>query len=96
MTTRAFSSVPLNTIGKILGQLYLYGCTAMTHPCSVRSKIRDGHPDFIVTADSWPALVYPYGKGNVDDIEKGLFQSAILVKVRSLLSNCAMSIDVIS
>jgi len=65
------------------------------HPCSVRAKIRDGHPDFIVTANSWPAFVYPYGKCNVDDIEKGLFQSAILVKVRSLLSNCAMSIGVI-
>ena len=51
------------------------------HLPSVRTQIRDGHPDFIVTADSWPAFLYPNARGNVDNIELGLFRSAILLKV---------------
>ena len=47
----------------------------------MRQYIRDGHPDFVVTADSWPALLFPYAKAHDGDIEHGLFQSAILVKV---------------
>ena len=47
----------------------------------MRQNIRDGHPDFLVTADSWPALLYPHAKAIEDDMEHGLFQSAILVKV---------------
>jgi hypothetical protein len=48
---------------------------------SVQTHIRDGHPDYIVTADSWPAFLYPKGKGDILDVEKGLFRSAILLKV---------------
>lgn len=51
-------------------------------PTRVRTQIRDGHQDFIVTADSWPAFLYPNTKGNIDNIELGLFRSAILLKVR--------------
>lgn len=57
----------------------------MTNPpvssWSVRTHIRDGHPDFIVTADSWPAFLYPNAKGDIDNIELGLFRSAIFLKV---------------
>jgi hypothetical protein len=53
---------------------------------STRQNIRDGHPDFIVTADSWPAFLYPHGKASQEDVEHGLFQSAILVKVCGSLS----------
>lgn len=52
---------------------------------SVRQNIRDGHPDFPVTGDGWPSFLYPGAKGDVNDVEKGLFRSAILVKVRVLL-----------
>jgi hypothetical protein len=48
---------------------------------STRQNIRDGHPDFLVTADSWPAFLYPHAKADANDMEHGLFQSAILVKV---------------
>ena len=59
---------------------YLY-CRLILSSPSVRTHIRDGHPDFIVTADSWPAFLYPNAKGDVDNIELGLFRSAILLKV---------------
>jgi len=49
---------------------------------SVRQSIRDGHPDFLVTADSWPGFLYPHAKANQNDMEHGLLQSAMLVKVR--------------
>ena len=51
-------------------------------PTRVHTQICDGHQDFIVTADSWPAFLYPNTKGNIDNIELGLFRSAILLKVR--------------
>jgi hypothetical protein len=51
-------------------------------PTRVHTQIRDGHQDFIVTADSWPAFLYPNTKGNIDNIELGLFRNAILLKVR--------------
>lgn len=54
---------------------YFYGS-------SIRKNIRDGHPDFIVTADSWPAFLYPNARSHADgDVEHGLFRSAILLKV---------------
>jgi hypothetical protein len=46
----------------------------------VRQQIRDGHPDFVITADFWPAFLYPAAMAS-DDVEDGLFRSAILVKV---------------
>jgi len=50
---------------------------------SVQTHICDGHPEYIVTVDSWPAFLYPKGKADILDIEKGLFHSAILLKVCS-------------
>ncbi|KAF9462567.1 hypothetical protein BDZ94DRAFT_1309465 [Collybia nuda] len=47
---------------------------------SVRQKIRDGHPDFPVTGDSWPSFLYPHARGDENDVEKGLLRSAILIK----------------
>src|ERR1700683_4193124 len=43
--------------------------------------IRDGHPDYIVTAHSWPTFLYVGNKCNADDIEEGLFRNGMLVKV---------------
>ena len=48
---------------------------------SIPQSIWNGHPDFVVTADSWPAFLYPHAKADPDDMEHGLFQSALLVKV---------------
>lgn len=53
--------------------------------CSVRNHIREGHPDFIVAADSWPTFLYPHGIANENQVEDGLFKSAILVKVSVLM-----------
>lgn len=35
----------------------------------------------MVTAESWPSFLYPNAQANLDDVEHGIFQSAILVKV---------------
>lgn len=48
---------------------------------SVRAGIRNGDNDYIVTAHSWPTFVYADFTSDPDDIEKGLFKSAFLVKV---------------
>jgi hypothetical protein len=47
----------------------------------VRQNIRDGNPDFLGTADSWPAFLYLHAKANQNNMEHGLLQSAMLVKV---------------
>lgn len=49
----------------------------------VRQHIRNGHEDFVVTADSWPAFLFPHGQADPEDIEKGLFRSAVILKVRT-------------
>ncbi|KAF8896665.1 hypothetical protein BD779DRAFT_1668413 [Infundibulicybe gibba] len=47
----------------------------------IHAKIRAGDPNFLVTADSWPAFLYPYGKlVDPEDHEKGLFKGKLLVK----------------
>lgn len=60
------------------------------HPSSrVQQNIREGHPDFMVTADLWPSFLYPNSKGDINNIEENLFKSAILLKVSSsILSWC--------
>lgn len=51
--------------------------------------IRDGEAAFIVTGDFWPAFLYPHAKGNAKEAEKGIFKSALLVKVQiSCLLDC--------
>jgi len=42
--------------------------------------IRDGHPDHIITAHSWPAFLYAGNKCNPDNMEEGLFRNGLLVK----------------
>jgi hypothetical protein len=44
-------------------------------------KIRDGHGDFPVTAQSWPMFLFANHVRNGNDIEAGLFRSALLLKV---------------
>jgi hypothetical protein len=51
---------------------------------SVRQNIRNGHPDYIVTADAWPAFLFPHARVNDEEVEDKLFKSAILVKVSSV------------
>jgi hypothetical protein len=51
----------------------------------VRNNIREGHPDYVVTADSWPSFLYPRAKGDVNNMDSGLFRSAILLKVHIIL-----------
>lgn len=47
----------------------------------IRQKIRDGDDEYVVTGDSWPAFLFPHGKADPDNIEKGMFRSALLLKV---------------
>lgn len=47
----------------------------------MRQKIRDGHADYPVTGDAWPAFLYPHAKGDSKHVVKGFLRSAILVKV---------------
>lgn len=77
--------VQLITTGTTLGKLTLIligqGSVIFCH-YSVRKNIREGHPEFVITADSWPAFLYPHaGSHNNGDVEQGLFRSAILLKV---------------
>jgi len=46
-----------------------------------RQNIRDLHPDFLVTANSWPLFLYANGKYNPNFPNHGLFQGELLVKV---------------
>ena len=75
------SSAPWSTTGAMKGSLMSQHSSILDLFYSVRNHIREGHPDFIVTADSWLAFLYPHGLANDDQVEDGLFKSAILVKV---------------
>ena len=59
----------------------------------VRAKIRNGEPDFAVTADSWPAFIYAKEKVDPSNLEKGFLQSKLLVKVRAQFSIHQRSVD---
>ena len=48
---------------------------------SVRTNIQEGHIDYAVTAQSWPAFSYMGFSCHVNDIEQGFFRSPLLVKV---------------
>ncbi|TFY56609.1 hypothetical protein EVJ58_g7537 [Rhodofomes roseus] len=52
---------------------------------SVRTKIRNGDPNYKLTPAHWPALFYANYKCDLGDLEKGLFYSPILVKGYKLL-----------
>ncbi|KIM54560.1 hypothetical protein SCLCIDRAFT_136562, partial [Scleroderma citrinum Foug A] len=45
-----------------------------------RQNIRDYHPDFLVTANSWPLFLYANGKYNPNFPNHGLFKGELLVK----------------
>lgn len=59
---------------------------------SVRAKIRDGDPEFTVTAGSWPMCMYAAQTCDPDDMEKGLFLSALLIKVCSVALHRKLSL----
>lgn len=46
-----------------------------------RANIRNFHPDYLVTADSWPHFVYKNDMYDPKDPVKGLFKNAMLMKV---------------
>ena len=53
----------------------------------VWKNIREHHLQFLVTEDSWPKFLYNMGhKYDLDNIEKGLFRSTLLLKVRAPLA----------
>ncbi|KAF8228060.1 hypothetical protein L208DRAFT_1293518 [Tricholoma matsutake] len=47
---------------------------------AVCAGICEGSPSFTVTADSWPAFLYPKARGSIKNIESSLFCSTILLK----------------
>ena len=61
-------------------------------PCRHRNKIRDLHPDFVVTANSWPTFLYEDYKYDPTEPAKGLFKGSILLKVRdsNLIDLCSV------
>ena len=83
--------VLVNTIGMMQGEVtnphisfYIRRLTCLD---SVRSNIRDGHIDYSVTAQSWPAFCYANSVCDTNDIEKGLWKSTLLIKVQLLFSD---------
>ena len=49
---------------------------------SQREAICDYHPDFLVTAHSWPSFLYEDGKYDANNPSIGLFRGSLLVTVR--------------
>ncbi|KAG6371324.1 hypothetical protein JVT61DRAFT_9617, partial [Boletus reticuloceps] len=45
-----------------------------------RQKIREFHPDYLVTAQSWPAFLYAGGQFDPNNPDNGLFKGEILEK----------------
>jgi hypothetical protein len=48
---------------------------------SVRASIQDYHPDFRITACSWPSFLYEDGDYDPQNPTKGLLKGKLLVKV---------------
>lgn len=63
-----------------------FGSLADPNIISVRAMILEGHADHGVTANSWPRFLVAGYKYNEGDVDKGLFQSALMVKVRVSVS----------
>ncbi|KAI9566124.1 hypothetical protein HD554DRAFT_2174837 [Boletus coccyginus] len=59
-----------------------------------RNKIRDWHPDFLVTANSWPRFLYENNHYDPSDPAKGLFKGSILLKAFKLIFTSPTSVDV--
>ena len=74
-------SVLSSTIGTPLSKFKCNTLFVTNGLCRHRDKIRDLHPDFIVTANSWPTFLYEDYKYDPTDPAKGLFKGSILLKV---------------
>lgn len=86
VTTQADSCALVSMIGKTSSEYPLHhhhGCSAHCMSFSVRNLIRHGDDAYPVTAHSWPLFLYASNRCFVDDIEKGLFKSGLLIKVYS-------------
>lgn len=59
---------------------------------SVHVKICDSDPEFTVTAGPWPMCMYAAQTRDPDDMEKGLFPSALLIKVCSVAIHRKLSL----
>lgn len=55
------------------------------YPSRFQTKLRNNKVR--VTAGDFPALLYPYGGFDPDDLESGLFQSPILLRVIILFAS---------
>ncbi|KAH9942077.1 hypothetical protein B0H21DRAFT_696509 [Amylocystis lapponica] len=47
---------------------------------NIRAQIKNGAPEYAITADYWPAFVYQDFTCNLNDLDEGLFRSKLLVK----------------
>jgi hypothetical protein len=54
----------------------------------VKSGIRDRTSEFIVSENSWPLFLYENYSFDDTNLEKGLFQSKILIQVGTSGCNC--------
>ncbi|KAF8419799.1 hypothetical protein L210DRAFT_3615596 [Boletus edulis BED1] len=58
-----------------------------------RAKIRDMHPDFIVTANSWPKFLYEDYTYDPTNPSKGLFKGSMVLKSFKVIFTSPSSID---
>ena len=72
--------VPLIMTGTTPSKFCLLGDTFVDQFSSVRQYIRDYHPDYRVTAYSWPTFLYD-GHYDAKNPRDGLFKGKLLVKV---------------
>ncbi|KAF8835985.1 hypothetical protein BDN67DRAFT_877590, partial [Paxillus ammoniavirescens] len=58
-----------------------------------KAQIQNFHPDFLVTANSWPSLVYMKEKYDSENPSKGLFKNDLLVKTFKYIFTSPSSTD---
>ncbi|KII83955.1 hypothetical protein PLICRDRAFT_147661 [Plicaturopsis crispa FD-325 SS-3] len=59
---------------------------------SVRTKIRNAHPDFLVTADRWPSFLYEkISEIDPENLDQGLFKGKMMLKGFTSIYNCPSS-----
>ncbi|KAF8130988.1 hypothetical protein EV363DRAFT_1331056 [Boletus edulis] len=58
-----------------------------------QDKIRDWHPDFLVTANSWPRFLYEEGRYDPNNPAIGLFKGALLLRAFKLIFTSPSSAD---
>ncbi|KAJ6540229.1 hypothetical protein B0H10DRAFT_1855923 [Mycena sp. CBHHK59/15] len=58
----------------------------------VRTKIREGDPDYLVSADSWFLGLYPHKKFNSEIPDEGLFMNVTLLKVWKYIFTSPVSV----